>query len=228
MHIVVLDVGGSSLKLWTPLAREPQKVETGEHFTPHDLQRETRRILGDETPDRISIGYPGLVRWGRPAEEPMNLGSGWVGFDFAHALGCPVRIFNDAEMQALGGYEGGRMLYLGLGTGVGTTLITESGVNQVALGLLPFKNDKSFAAFLTNDAREELGLDAWREAVIEAASLLKQAMLADYVLIGGGGVEDLEELPAGYRRGGNIHAYFGGLRMWEDIGARSTVLGHAP
>ncbi len=228
MNIVVLDIGGSSLKVWKSLSNEPDRIETGETFTPQDLVRETSRVLADLTPDRISIGYPGLVRWGRPAEEAVNLGPGWVGFDFAHAFERPVRIMNDAEMQAMGGYEGGRMLYLGLGTGVGTTLITEAGISQIALGLLPFKNNKPFEAFLTKEALDELGIDQWRQAVAEAATLLKRAMLADYVLLGGGGVENLAEMPDGCRRGGNIHAYFGGLRMWEDIGVRSAVLGYTP
>jgi polyphosphate glucokinase len=123
MNILMLDIGGSSVKMWQPLAAEPEKIETGEEFTPEDFLREVESRLGEKTPDRISIGYPGVVRWGRPAKEAINLGPGWVGFDFAQAFGRPVRIMNDAEMQALGGYQGGRMLYLGLGTGVGTTLI---------------------------------------------------------------------------------------------------------
>jgi polyphosphate glucokinase len=228
MNIVVLDIGGSSVKVWKALEGNAAKIETGEDFTPTDLVRETRQIIKGMLPDRISIGYPGVVRWGRPVEEPVNLGDGWVGFDFAQAFDRPVRIMNDAEMQALGGYEGGRMLYLGLGTGVGTTLITEAGISQVVLGLLPFKEGKPFDAFLTKEAREKLGVDRWRREVAEAVSLLKEAMLADYVLIGGGGADDLDEVPEGCRRGGNIHAYFGGLRMWEDVGIRSAVLGHTP
>jgi predicted NBD/HSP70 family sugar kinase len=228
VKIVVLDIGGSSLKLWTPLSTDPIKIETGEDFTPHHLVEAGRNCFGDVLPDRISIGYPGIVRWGRPAVEPVNLGRGWVGFDFAHAFDRPVRILNDAEMQALGGYEGGRMLYLGLGTGVGTTLITEAGINQISLGLLPFKDGKPFEAFLTKDAQQEIGLAAWREHVAEAAVLLKRAVQADYVLIGGGAVSDLDAMPQGCRRGGNVDAYFGGLRMWEDIGVRSTVLGRPP
>src|SRR5262245_5024251 len=129
MNILVLDIGGSSVKMWRSFAGEPEKIETGEQFTPQEFLREVKNRLGEETPDRISIGYPGVVRWGRPA--------GWVGFDFAQGFGRPVRIMNDAQMQALGGYEGGRMLYLGLGTGVGTTLITEGGMSQLALGILP-------------------------------------------------------------------------------------------
>jgi polyphosphate glucokinase len=228
MKIVVLDIGGSSVKVWQPLAVEPEKIETGEDFTPEDLLRVVGKRLREKTPDRISIGYPGLVRWGRPAEEAINLGQGWVGFDFAQAFGRPVRIMNDAQMQALGGYAGGRMLYLGLGTGVGTTLITEGGMSQLALGLLPFKDNKCFEDFLTKDALAEIGLENWRSAVAEIATLLRRAALADYVLIGGGSVDKLDELPEGCRRGGNIDAYFGGLRMWEDIGPRTAMLDLAP
>jgi len=123
---------------------------------------------------------------------------------------------------------GGRMLYLGLGTGVGTSLIAEGAISQIALGQLPFKENKSFDDFLTKEALEEIGLDAWREAVAQAASLLKKAMLADYVLLGGSGAEKFDEVPEGCRRGGNQNAHFGGLRMWEDIGIHSTTLGRTP
>lgn len=228
MKILVLDIGGSSVKVWMSPTADRKRVQSGDKFTPQDLVRETKGVLGDLKPDRVSIGYPGLVRWGRPAKEPQLLGKGWLGFDFERAFEVPVRIMNDAEMQALGGYEGGRMLYLGLGTGVGTTLITEAGISQLALGLLPFKDNKPFEQFLRKAAMSELGLEPWRRAVAEAASLLKSATIADYVLIGGGGVEELGELPTGCRRGGNTHAYFGGLRMWEDIRLHSAVLGRAP
>ena len=224
MNIFVLDIGGTSLKIWKSLEPEPTKIETGGTFTPEDLVRETKPILGDSV-DRISIGYPGVVRWGRPAEEPVNLGKGWVGFDFAQAFDCAARVMNDADMQALGGYEGGRMLYLGLGTGVGTTLIADGAISQIALGQLPFKDGKAFDDYLTKEAIERIGLEAWREAVGEAAALLKNAMLADYVLLGGSGAERFDKLPEGCRRGGNQNAYFGGLRMWEDVGIHSATLG---
>lgn len=227
MNIFVLDIGGTSLKVWKPLDPEPNKIETGNTFTPDDLVRETKPVIGDSV-DRISIGYPGVVRWGRPSEEPVNLGKGWVGFDFAQAFDCSVRVMNDADMQALGGYEGGRMLYLGLGTGVGTTLIADGAISQIALGQLPFKNGKAFDEYLAKEAIDEIGLEAWRKAVGEAATLLKNAMLADYVLLGGSGAEKFDKLPEGCRSGGNRNAYFGGLRMWEDIGIHSATLGHTP
>lgn len=224
MNILVLDIGGSSVKMWQPFAAEPEKIETGEEFTPHDFLREVQNRLGEKTPDRISIGYPGVVRWGRPAEEATNLGPGWVGFDFAQAFGRPVRIMNDAQMQALGGYQGGRMLYLGLGTGVGTTLITEAGMSQLALGILPFKENKRFEDYLTKGALEAIGVDQWRAAVAEAAVLLKNAVLADYVLIGGGSTEKLDELPEGCRRGRKHRRLFRGP---QDVGGHRYARCHA-
>lgn len=226
-NICVLDIGGTALKIWLPLAAEPIKVETGKDFTPEEFVRDVKQALGRAEIDRISIGFPGPMRWGRPVEEPLNLGAGWVEFDFANAFGVPVRMLNDADMQALGGYEGGRMLYLGLGTGIGTSLITDGAISPVALGLLPFKDGKRFEDFLTKKALERIGLRAWRAAVAKAAELMRQAMLADYVMLGGSGAERFETLPEGCRRGGNTNAYFGGLRMWEDIGVRAAMLGRA-
>ncbi|QDT52133.1 hypothetical protein Pan44_01420 [Caulifigura coniformis] len=227
LNICVLDIGGTSLKIWMPMAPEAVKVETGKDFTPEDLVREVKAVLGRAEIDRMSIGVPGSMRWGRPVEEPVNLGKGWLDFDFANAFGVPVRMLNDADMQALGGYEGGRMLYLGLGTGVGTTLIADGAISPVALGLLPFKDGKKFEDFLTKKALERIGLRAWRTAVAKAADLMRQATLADYVMLGGSGAERFETLPEWCRRGGNTNAYFGGLRMWEDIGVRAAMLGRA-
>ncbi len=227
MNICVLDIGGTSVKVWFSGDAVPAKIKTDKQFTPKDLVREVGKIMGGRSVDRISLGFPGVVRWGRPVEEPVNLGEGWVNFDFSNAFDVPVRVINDADMQAIGGYEGGRMLYLGLGTGVGTTLITEGAISPVALGLLPFKNGKRFEDFLTKKARKRIGLTAWRKAVAEAADLFRQAMLADYVLLGGSGGEDFDEIPEGCRRGSNINAYFGGLRMWEDIVFGAAMLGRA-
>jgi polyphosphate glucokinase len=227
MKICVLDIGGTAVKVWQSGEREPVRIRTNKKFTPARLVKEVRKILDGRTVDRISLGYPGIVRWGRVVEDPVNLGKGWVDFDFSNAFDVPVRLINDADMQALGGYEGGRMLYLGLGTGVGTTLISEGAIHPVALGLMPYKNGKRFEDFLTKKARKRIGTAAWRRAVAKAASLFREAMLADYVLLGGSGGEDFEELPAGCRRGSNINAYFGGLRLWEDQAIGAAMLGRA-
>jgi predicted NBD/HSP70 family sugar kinase len=169
--------------------------------------------------DRVSIGYPGDVQLGRPAADPWNLGPGWVDFDFAAAFGCPVRIMNDACMQALGSYLGGRMLYLGLGTSMGTTFIADGAVVPLALGHLKFCRGESFEHWLSRRGLELHGTKRWRRAVVQAAETLRAAFLADYVVLGGGNAKKIEELPEGCRRGGNHNAYFGGLRMWEDAAA---------
>jgi predicted NBD/HSP70 family sugar kinase len=216
MNTIVLDIGGSAVKVWRPGASEPVKVPTGKDFTAGDFVSSTKALISDDSYDRVSIGYPGLVRWGQPAEEPVNLGGGWVGRDYSQEFDCAVRILNDADMQALGGYAGGRMLYLGLGTGVGTSMIVDWKISPLALGLLPYKDGKKFDAFLTKEALDRIGLDEWRKAAAEAAALFKDATIADYVLLGGSGAERFDKIPPGCRSGGNLNAYFGGLRMWED------------
>jgi hypothetical protein len=225
MNICVLDIGGTSVKVWQSGDREPAKIKTSRKFTPARLIREVRKVVGDREIDRISLGYPGVVRWGRPVEDPVNLGKGWVDFDFSSKFEVPVRLINDADMQALGGYEGGRMLYLGLGTGIGTTLISDGAIHPVALGQLPYKNGRRFEDYLTKKARKRIGVAAWRRAVMDAAILFKDAMLADYVLLGGSGGDDFEELPEGCRRGSNLNAYFGGLRLWDDQVLGAAMLG---
>jgi polyphosphate glucokinase len=168
--------------------------------------------------ERISIGYPGEVRNGRPVAEPINLGPGWVDFDFGHAFNCPVRMMNDACMQALGSYEGGKMLYLGLGTGLGTVFISDGFVVPLALGHLKLWEGETFDHYLSRAGLTRHGKKRWRQAVKEAAEILKAAFFADYVVLGGGNADEIKELPEGCRRGGNHNAYFGGLRMWEDHG----------
>jgi polyphosphate glucokinase len=167
--------------------------------------------------DRVSIGYPGAVENGGPAADPYNLGPGWVHFDFAREFKVPTRIMNDACMQALGSYDGGKMLYLGLGTSFGTVFIHEGYIVPLALGHLKFKHDESFEHYLNREALEHYGQRYWRKSVYEAAGTLRAAFLAEYVVLGGGNAKKLRELPDGCRRGSNHNAYFGGLRMWEDV-----------
>lgn len=216
MNTVVLDIGGTALKVWLPEASEPVKIETGRKFTGRQFVRVTKETIGAQRVDRISVGFPGLVRWGEITDEPINLGRGWKGLDFAQEFEGPVRLINDADMQALGGYSGGRMLYLGLGTGVGTSIVIDGHISPLALGLLPYKAGKQFQDYLTKQALARIGLKRWREAASEAAVIFREATLADYVLRGGSGAERFETIPPGCRRGSNLNAYFGGLRMWED------------
>jgi len=216
MHILVLDIGGTNVKVWKTGETDKVKVPSGKGFTPKKLVDQVKEASTDWAFDRVSIGYPGQVQNGRPVAEPYNLGEGWVDFDYAGAFACPVRIMNDACMQALGSYDGGRMLYIGLGTSMGTTFITEGKIVPLALGHLKFQDGESFEHFLGRKGLELRGEKRWRRAVIEAAETLKAAFLADYVVLGGGNAKKLEDLPEGIRRGGNHNAYFGGLRMWED------------
>src|SRR5687768_16732662 len=179
-------------------------------MTPQKLVDEVKNLTGDWEFERVSIGYPGEVRHGHPTADPYNQAGGWVDFDYAHAFGHPVRIMNDACMQALGSYEGGRMLYIGLGTSMGCTLIYDNTIVPLALGHLILHNNKSYEDSLNRKALDSDGPQRWQKRVAEAASNLKSAFLADYIVLGGGNSKEIEELPEGCRRGGNHNAYFGG------------------
>jgi polyphosphate glucokinase len=216
MNILVIDIGGTNAKVWKSDEGDKVKIPSGKKMTPQKLIDEIKHAAGDWEFERVSIGYPGEVRNGHPIADPYNLADGWVDFDYAQAFGCPVRIMNDACMQALGSYEGGRMLYLGLGTSFGCTYIIDGTIVPLALGHLNLHGDKTFEECLNRKALEDDGVQRWRKRVAEAAAQLKPAFLADYIVLGGGNSKEIEELPEGCRRGGNHNAYFGGLRMWED------------
>ncbi|MCE9525364.1 MAG: ROK family protein [Planctomycetales bacterium] len=223
MHILVIDIGGTNAKVWKTGEDDKLKIPTGKEFSPQKLVEEVRLNVSDWDYDRVSIGYPGHVTNGHPSAEAANLGSGWVGFDYPAGFGCPVRIMNDACMQALGSYEGGRMLYMGLGTGLGSTFIIDGTIVPLSLGHLKLQDDETLTDHLSRKALESRGPKAFRESVNLAAVMLKDAFQADYVVIGGGNAKKLKELPEGVRRGGNHNAYFGGLRMWEDASKMVSV-----
>jgi polyphosphate glucokinase len=164
--------------------------------------------------EAVALGYPGLVGPAGPREEPGNLGKGWVGFDFAGAIGVPVKVLNDAVMQALGSYDGGRMLFLGLGTGLGSALVSEKVLVPLELGRLPFR-DETIADYLGKEGRQRHGNKEWQEAVGEVVANFKEVFLADYVMLGGGKAKKVDPLPAGARRGGNENAFEGGFLVWE-------------
>jgi predicted NBD/HSP70 family sugar kinase len=217
MNTLVIDIGGGNVKLWRTGEPEKLKIESGLEMTPTKMADEVKSALGDWSYERVSIGYPGEVVNGQPAAEPYNLGPGWVGFDYAGAFGKPVRVMNDACMQALGSYEGGRMLYLGLGTSLGSVFIIDGKIVPLALGHLRFYKGESFEHYLSRKGLERYGAKAFKHAVSEAAGTLKAAFLADYVVLGGGNAKKLDELPDGCRRGANEMAYVGGIRMWEPV-----------
>ena len=215
MNILVVDIGGTNVKVWKTGEREKCKIPSGPDMTPDRVFEEVRKCLDGWEVERVALGCPTDVQRGRPVNEPYTLGAGWVDYDYATAFGCPVRIMNDAAMQALGSYEGGRMLYLGLGTSMGTVFIIDGKIVPLALGPLKFVRGETFEHYLSRKGLEMHGAKRWRRAVLEAAATLKTAFLAEYVVLGGGNAKKLEELPEGVRRGSNENAYFGGLRMWQ-------------
>jgi polyphosphate glucokinase len=218
MNILVIDIGGTNVKIWTSGEEEKLKFPSGKTLTPEVLIEKVREVTSDWQIDRVSIGYPGDVRNGHPVAEPFNLANGWVEFDYAAAFKCPGRIMNDACMQALGSYEGGRMLYLGVGTSIGCAFIFDSTIIPLSLGHLLLHGKENVEQCL-NRAALDANLERWQRRLTEAAIAFKLAFEADYVVIGGGNAKKLEAMPEGCRRGGNHNAYFGGLRMWEDVKA---------
>jgi glucose-6-phosphate isomerase len=230
MNVLVIDVGGTHVKLLVRGAAEPRKFNSGDGFTPEQLVAGILETADGWQYDVASLGIPSPVLRGAVMEEPWNLGRGWVGFDFAAALGVPVRIINDAAMQALGSYDGGRMLFLGLGSGLGTSLIDDGHIVALELAHLPYR-DATFEDICGQRGLRQLGEDGWRDAVLEAAEHLRAAVAAEYVMLGGGNVRLFGELPPRIRRGSNDLAFEGGFRLWAGApqvpAAWSPVLAHA-
>jgi polyphosphate glucokinase len=214
-QILVIDVGGTHVKFRVGARGAIQKFDSGPHLTPRRMTRELRRLLADTRYDAVSMGYPGLVYRGRIACEPHNLGKGWVGYDFHRALHRPVRVINDAAMQAIGSYAGGRMLFLGLGTGLGATLIIDGIIEPTEVGHMPYKHDRTFEDYVGERGRKRSGDRKWRKNVNDVVRDLKRAFEADYVVLGGGNAERLKKLPRSVRLGDNRNAFSGGLRLWR-------------
>ena len=215
MHVLVIDVGGTHVKLLATRATKRRKFASGPDLTPERLIDETRALTADWTYHAASIGFPGPVLHGRVVAEPRNLGRGWVGFDFQAACGVPVKLVNDAAMQALGGYHRGKMLFLGLGTGLGTAMIVDGIVEPMEIGHLPYKK-ATYEDYVGNEALERRGKKKWRKHVNDVITLLRTALEPDEVLLGGGNARHLKELPEGCRVGGNADAFRGGFRLWDD------------
>jgi predicted NBD/HSP70 family sugar kinase len=213
MKILVLDVGGTQIKLRVSGNEEVRKVPSGPVLTPQQLVDDVKAETKDWKYDAITIGYPGPVANNKILLEPVNLGKGWVDFDFS-VFGKPYKIINDAAMQALGSYEGGRMLFLGLGTGLGSTLIVDNVVVALELGHLPYKKEKTFEEYVGTLGLKRLGRKKWHAAVFDVVARLKAAFVADYVVLGGGNVKKLPEMPPGARPGDNNNAFIGGERLW--------------
>jgi predicted NBD/HSP70 family sugar kinase len=215
MKILVLDVGGSHVKCVATDHKIPVEFKSGPKLTPERMVRNVLKIAKEWRFDAVSIGYPGVVRRGRIVREPYNLASGWIDFDFQTAFGRPVKTINDAAMQALGGYEGGKMLFLGLGTGLGSALIVDGVIVTMELGHLHDGHGRNYEDYLGEQGRQRLGDKKWRAKVQDAVEGFRKALLPDYVVLGGGNAAKLKPLPPHIRRGDNAYAFLGGFRLWE-------------
>jgi polyphosphate glucokinase len=221
MNILVVDVGGNNVKILAAGQKEVRKFPSGLKLTARQMVLQVKKLAGDWKYDAVSIGYPGPVLRNRPVAEPRNLGRGWVGFDFEAAFKRPVKVMNDAAMQALGSYRTGKMLFLGLGTGLGSTLIVDGIVVPMELGHLPYKKG-TYEHYVGVRRLQQRGKKKWRKHVGDVVERLVAVLQPDDVVLGGGNVKQLKELPPGCRVGDNANAFEGGFRMWDDAPRAAT------
>jgi len=214
--ILVIDVGGTNVKMLASGQKEPRRFPSGPKLTAADMVKQVKEVTKDWQYDRVALGYPGPIINERPLREPHNLGPGWMGFNFSKAFGHPVRVINDASMQALGSYDGGRMLFLGLGTGLGSAMIVDGILQPMELAHLLYRKGKTYEDYIGVRGMERLGKKKWRRHVAKIVELLKEALDADYVVLGGGNSKKLKTIPAGARIGKNENAFLGGFRLWKD------------
>lgn len=214
--ILAVDVGGTNVKVLAKGQKEPVKIPSGPKMTPQAMVAAVKNATKDWKYSRVAIGFPGPVVHGHPMTEPHNLGRGWVGFDFKKAFGKPVRIINDAAMQALGSYKGGRMLFLGLGTGLGSAMIVDGILQPMELAHLPYKKGKTYEDYLGLRGLEKLGKKKWRKKVCKIVEELKKAVEADYVVLGGGNAKLLKDVPKACQLGSNGNAFVGGFQLWGE------------
>ena len=215
MKTLVIDIGGTNVKILATGQEGVRKIPSGPEMTPQKMVAAVQENSKDWEYERISIGYPGPVTDGKIGLEPKNLAPGWVGFDFEAAFNKPVKLINDAAMQALGSYEGGRMLFLGLGTGLGSALIINKVVAPLELAHLPYKKGKTFEDYLGVRGLERLGKKKWQLAVEDVVNRLRAALVVDRVVLGGGNAKRLSAMPPGARQGDNNNAFIGGFRLWD-------------
>jgi polyphosphate glucokinase len=217
MKVLSVDVGGSHVKILAAgrPREEERRIESGPHLGPVEMVAAVRELARGWSFDAVSIGFPGPVRDGRPARDPWNLGPGWIGFDFEAAFGCPARVVNDAAMQALGSYQGRSMLFLGLGTGLGSALVVSRLLVPLELAHLPYRKGRSYEDYLGEHGLERRGRRKWRGSVVDVTRRLLDAFLVEEIVLGGGTVRLLKQMPRGCRRGDNADAFDGGLRLWE-------------
>jgi polyphosphate glucokinase len=224
MKVLVIDVGGTNIKLHVSGHKEIRKFPSGATLTAQQMVERVLEAARGWKYDAISIGYPGPVIHGKLALEPRNLAPGWVDYDFTLHLGKPVKLINDAAMQALGSYDGGRMLFLGLGTGLGSAMVLDGVIAPMELAHLPYKKGDTFEDYVGLRGLERLGKNKWQAAVEDVVARLQAALVADYVVLGGGNVKKLRRLPSGVRMGDNRNAFVGGFRMWVDQNKRHKII----
>lgn len=215
MNILAIDVGGTHVKVLATGHRKPIEIPSGPKMTAREMVKKVRQETTGWRYSAVSIGYPGPVLHSKPVSEPVNLGGGWVGFDFAKAFGHPVRLINDAAMQALGSYKGRRMLFLGLGTGLGSALIVDGKLEPMELAHLSYKKGQTYEDWVGNAALQRFGKKKWRREVADVVTRLQAALEADDVVVGGGNAKLLKTLPKGARLGSNSNAFLGGYRLWK-------------
>ena len=218
-NVLAVDIGGTHVKLLATGQTEPRKFVSGPNMTPREMVAGVKSLARGWKYEVLSVGYPGMVVQGRPLAEPHNLGRGWVGFDFRRAFGKPVKVINDAAMQALGSYKGGKMLFLGFGTGFGSALIVDGIVEPMELAHLPYRKG-TYEDYVGLRGLEKRGKKKWRQDVNKVVAQLVAALEPDDVVLGGGNVKKLKKLPPGTRLGRNAHAFVGGFRLWEEKRAR--------
>jgi polyphosphate glucokinase len=216
MNVLVIDIGGTHVKIMATGHEEERQAVSGPGMSAQGMVDAVLGLAGDWAFDVVSMGYPGPVVHGKPMLEPKHLAAGWVGFDYERAFGRPVKVVNDALMQAVGSYEGGRMLFLGLGTGLGSAMVVENIAQPMELAHLPYKDGRTFEEYLGEAALEQMGQEAWRKEVATVVARLQAALEPEYVVLGGGNVRLLGQLPPGCRRGDNKNAFTGGFRLWGD------------
>jgi polyphosphate glucokinase len=212
--VLAIDVGGSHVKALVSGETVPRRADSGPAFTPEQMVEAVKDLAEGWTWEVVSIGVPTPVHGGRIVRDPVNLGTGWVGFDFGSAFGKPTRVVNDAAMQALGSYDGGTMLFLGLGTGLGSALVTDGLVQPMELGHLPYRK-KTFESYVGEAGLELRGKKRWRQDVVDVIERLTAALEPDYVILGGGNADKVRELPPSVRLGDNANAFVGGFRLWD-------------
>ncbi len=227
MKVLVVDVGGTNVKMLASGQDVPRRFPSGKKMTPLQMIQGVLDATKDWEYEAITIGYPGPVLCGQPMTEPVNLGPGWMGFDFEAAFHCPVKVINDAAMQALGGYRGGKMLYVGLGTGLGATVIMNGAIEPLELGRFRYKKS-TLENYVGKKGLDRLGRKKWQQNVEKVVALMIAALKPDDVVLGGGNAKKLEGLPPGTRLGDNTNAFIGGLRLWEDGVVRPRAFAWSP